>query len=263
MNLAHITSQVVDLAKDCGEFMKNERKTFSWSNVEFKGKNDLVSYVDKETEKQIVTKLKKMLPEAGFITEEGTAGSDGEELKWIIDPLDGTTNYIHGLPCYSTSIALTRGNEVILGVVNDVTRDECYHAYKGGGAYCNDQKIAVSPNTNLEKGLVATGFPYYEFERMDNYLKIITHLMKNCHGLRRWGSAALDLAYVATGRYDGYFEYNLNSYDVAGGAIIVQEAGGTVTDFEGKDNFIFGREIIAGNSSHQEILDIIQAHWYA
>ncbi|WP_109832088.1 inositol monophosphatase family protein [Reichenbachiella versicolor] len=261
MKLAEITNHVVDLAKDCGEFMKKERETFSSSNIEYKGKNDLVSYVDKETEKKIVARLKEILPEAGFITEEGTAGLDGEELQWIIDPLDGTTNYIHGLPCYSTSIALAKGKELLIGVVNDVAQGDCYHAFKGNGAFCNDQKIEVSPNPTLSKGLVATGFPYYEFKGMSNYLKIITHLMQNCHGLRRWGSAAIDLAYVACGKYDGYFEYNLNSYDVAAGALLVQEAGGTVTDFSGKDDFLFGREIVSGNSSQSEILEVIQEHW--
>ena len=261
MNLSSITAQVVDLARECGKFMKQERERFSWSDVEFKGKNDLVSYVDKETEMKIVQGLRKILPEAGFITEEGTASESGEEYKWIIDPLDGTTNYIHGLPCYSTSIALIKGQELLIGVVNDVAQGQCYHAYKGGGAYCDDKRIYVSPNQKLERGLVATGFPYYEFERMDNYLRILTDLMKNCHGLRRWGSAALDLAYVAIGRYDGYFEYNLNSYDVAGGALIVLEAGGVVTDFQGGNDFVFGREIIAANSAHGEILGVIKRHW--
>lgn len=261
MNLKGITQQVIELSLESGAFMKKERETFSWSNVEMKGKNDLVSYVDKETEKIMVTRLKEILPEAGFITEEGTVETGSEELKWIIDPLDGTTNYIHGVPCYSTSIALARGKELLLGVVYDVVRDRCYHAYQNGGAFCNGQPIQVSQNTNLENGLIATGFPYYNFEKMENYLEILKNLMKDCHGLRRWGSAAIDLVYTATGFFEGFFEYNLNPWDVAAGILIVQEAGGTVTDFSGGDDHLFGREIVAANGVHPEFLAIVQKHW--
>ncbi|MFY0627799.1 MAG: inositol monophosphatase [Reichenbachiella sp.] len=261
MNFQSITQQVVELSLECGAFMKKERETFSWSKVEFKGKNNLVSYVDKETEKMIVSKLKKVLPQAGFITEEGTVKTGEESYKWIIDPLDGTTNYIHGVPCYSTSIALVKDTELLLGVVFDVVRDNCYYAYKGGGSFCNGMPIQVSENSNLENALIATGFPYYNFDRMENYLNILKDLMKECHGLRRWGSAAIDLIFTATGYFEGFFEYNLNPWDVAAGIIIVQEAGGTVTDFSGGDNYLFGREIVAANGVHPEFLAVVKKHW--
>lgn len=262
MNLKEITDKVVTLSLECGAFIRKEAETFDYEHVELKGKNDLVSYVDKETEKMMVEELKHILPEAGFITEEGTVKeSDEAQYKWIIDPLDGTTNFIHGLPIYSTSIALTKGKEIVLGVVYDVGRNDCFYAYKDGGAFCNDKQIHVSNLPTLGDSLLATGFPYYDFERMSEYQAILIDLMQNAHGLRRLGSAAIDLVYVGLGRYEGYFEYNLNPWDIAAGALIVQEAGGTVTDFSGGDNFMFGREILAANTIHAEMLAIIKKHW--
>jgi len=261
MNLQKITQQVITLSLECGEFIRKEAASFDYAKVEIKGKNDLVSYVDKEAEQQMVTVLKQILPEAGFITEEGTETTQGKIYNWIIDPLDGTTNFIHGLPVYATSIALAKENEIISGVIYDVEKDDCYHAYRQGGAFRNDEKIQVSSLNSIDESLLATGFPYYNFERMDQYLAILNELMKNSHGLRRCGSAALDLAYVAMGRYEGYFEYNLNAWDVAAGSLIVHESGGTVTDFSGNGNHIFGREIVAANGIFAELLAIIQKHW--
>ncbi len=261
MNLEEIKQQVIEISLEAGAFMKKERETFSFSKVELKGKNDLVSYVDRESEKMIVARLKEILPEAGFIAEEGTEASGDEELKWIIDPLDGTANYTHGLPCYSTSIALARNSELLLGVVYDVSHDDCYHAYKGGGAFCNDQPIHVSGNDTLDTAMIATGFPYSAFDRVDDYLKVLKAMLDAAQGVRRWGSAALDLAYSARGWFEGFFEYNLNSYDVAAGALILLEAGGTITDFQGSEDFLFTREIVAANDCHAELLEVIQKHW--
>lgn len=261
MNLKEITRQVVELSLECGAFIKKEAETFDYEHVELKGKNDLVSYVDKETEKMMAAQLKLIFPEAGFITEEGTEKESDAEYKWIIDPLDGTTNFIHGLPIYSTSIALAKGKEVVSGVVYDIGRDDCFHAYKGGGAFCNEKQIHVSSLPTIGDSLLATGFPYYDFERMSEYQAILNDLMQNAHGLRRLGSAAIDLVYVGLGRYEGYFEYNLNPWDIAAGALIVEEAGGKVTDFSGGDNYLFGREILAANAIHAEMLAIIKKHW--
>jgi len=261
MNLKNITQQVVDLSLECGAFIKREAENFDYEDVELKGKNDLVSYVDKEAEKKMVAQLKKILPEAGFITEEGTEKESDTEFKWIIDPLDGTTNFIHGLPIYSTSIALAKGKEIVSGVVFDIGRDDCFHAYKNGGAFCNEKTIQVSKLPTLGDSLLATGFPYYDFDRMPEYQSILNELMQNAHGLRRLGSAAIDLVYVGLGRYEGYFEYNLNPWDIAAGALIVEEAGGKITDFAGGDNYLFGREILAANTIHAEMLAIIKKHW--
>ncbi len=261
MNLEQIKKEVVALALECGAFMQKEAESFDYSKVELKGKNDLVSYVDKELEIMIATRLKEVLPEAGFITEEGTQKVDNNPLKWVIDPLDGTTNFIHGLPVYCTSIALIDANELLVGVVYEPSRNECFHAHKGGGAFCNDKRIHVSKLNKISDSLLATGFPFHDFEKIGNYVKILNELMQNAHGLRRLGSAAVDLAYVAMGRYEAYFEYNLNSWDLAAGALIVQEAGGTVTDFSGGDNFVFGRELVAANSIHTEMIEVIKKYW--
>jgi len=230
--------------------MREERKTFSYAKAEIKGLNDLVSYVDKASEQLLVNELSLVLPEAGFITEEDTK-NEVKEYNWIIDPLDGTTNYIHGIPCYAVSIALEYKGDIICGVVYEVSRDECFAAYTGGGAFLNDTKITVSGRSKLTDSLIATGFPIYNFERVAGFIKALTYLMKHTHGLRRIGSAATDLCYVACGRVDAYFEYNLNAWDVAAGALIVKEAGGTICDFSKGNNWLFGREVIATNTHLQ------------
>ena len=259
--MQQLLQEVIVLVKETGDFIRQEAQNFDKSKIEYKGKNDLVSYVDKETEKFIVAGLSKILPGAGFIAEEGTSTKRSDSYNWVIDPLDGTTNFTHGLPVYAISVALLKRGELTLGVVYDVSRDECFHATKGGGAFLNHMPISVSPVKTIDKGLIATGFPYYNFEQMNQYLAILNDFMQSTHGLRRMGSAAIDLAYTACGRFEGFFEYNLNSYDVAAGALLVKEAGGIVTDFRGGDDFLFGREIVAGNMAQPEILQIIQNHW--
>ncbi len=261
MNLAHITEKVAQLALDTGAFIREERSKFSYEKVEFKGESDLVSYVDKESEKKLIAGLSQILPEAGFITEEETTEQGQKEYTWIIDPLDGTTNFVHGIPNYCVSIGLMHEERIVAGVVYEVAQDECFFGWKDGGAYLNKKRIAVSKATSFTDCVLATGFPYYNFDRLDEYLKILNQLMKDTQGLRRMGSAAADMAYVACGRYGGYFEYNLNSYDIAGGVILVQEAGGTVTDFNGGNDFIFGRHIVAGGGVHPDLLKTIQNHW--
>lgn len=259
MNVKNICEQVCNVALSVGEFIRNEREGFSLEKVSDKGLNQLVSYVDVTAENKLVEALKKVLPEAGFITEEETQDDTTKEYKWIIDPLDGTTNFIHGLPCYSISLALMQGNEVILGVVYEVNRDENFYAWKGGGAYMNGQSIETSKATALKDSLLATGFPYYDFDQMQEYLKVLETFMQGTHGLRRFGSAAVDLAYTACGRFEGFFEYGLSPWDVAAGTLIVQEAGGKVTDFSGNGDYIFGREIVAGATGvYDEFLGVIK-----
>ena len=254
MDLDQLLERTISIAKEAGAFIRKERQSFKVESIEHKGFNDLVSYVDKEAEKIIVEGLRKILPEAGFITEEGTDTVQKGVYNWIIDPLDGTTNFIHGLPVYSVSIALKERDKLLLGVVYEVNLDECFSAIAGKGAFCNGQPIHVSSAANLADSLIATGFPYYDFELMSNYLEALRRIMQKSHGVRRLGSAAVDLVYVACGRVDAFFEYNLNSYDVAAGALIVIEAGGKVTDFDEGNNFLFGRQIIASNSMiHREL----------
>ena len=261
MNLEHITSEIITLAKNVGGFIREERKTFSYDRVQHKGPSDLVSYVDMEAEKRLVERLQQLLPSAGFITEEGTTDQGQKEYTWIIDPLDGTTNFVHGLPNYCVSIGLMYEGRMVAGVVYEVANNECFYAWKDGGAYLDGNRITVSKSSSIADVVLATGFPYYNFEKLDQYLKILNDLMKDTQGLRRMGSAAADMAYVACGRYGGFFEYNLNSYDIAAGVILVQEAGGTVTDFNGGDDFIFGREIVVGGHVHDEFLSVIKKYW--
>jgi len=244
-----------------GEFIRVESQNFSMQDVEHKGFNDLVSYVDKEAEKRLVAGCHKILGEAGFIVEEGTSSKQGDRYNWIIDPLDGTTNFTHGLPIYSISLALMRDDEIILGIVYEINKDECFYAIEGESAFLNEKEIHVSPANALKDSLLATGFPYYNFEKMPTYLTILDNFMQKTHGLRRMGSAAVDLAYVACGRFEGFFEYNLNAWDVAAGAFIVQQAGGKVTDFRGGKDYLFGREIIAAGLVHEEMKQVIKARW--
>jgi myo-inositol-1(or 4)-monophosphatase len=265
MNLASIEKGVIEICQDVSEFMRTESAAFDLSRIEQKdgGFNNLVSYVDKEAEKKLVAALKKIFPPAGFITEEGTVvQAKQEEFSWIIDPLDGTTNFLHGVPLYAISIALTQNGNPILGVVYNVVPNECFHAIQNGKAYCNEKEIHVSAIGHLKEGLLATGFPYYHLDKSDVYLDIIKDFLATTHGIRRLGSAAIDLAFVACGRLEGFFEYNLNPWDVAAGVFIVQQAGGKVTDFRGGNNYLFGGELCASNSAiHAEMLQVIKPQW--
>jgi myo-inositol-1(or 4)-monophosphatase len=189
-------------------------------------------------------------------------GLTANSIQWVAGIINGTTNFIHGLPVFAVSSGLMEKDEVVLGVVYEVNRKESFYAYKGGGAFCNGVTLQVSKAPNLAASLISTGFPYYQFDLIDRYMDIMKSLMQKTHGLRRLGSAAVDLCYVAAGRSEGYFEYNLNSYDVAAGIILVQEAGGKVTDFEGGSDYIFGRHVVATNHSiHEDLLAVIAAHW--
>lgn len=262
MDLKIIQTNVTHTCLEVGDFIRNELKGFSRNNIEQKeGFNNLVSYVDKTAEKQLVESLSKILPEAGFITEEGTVATGNQAYKWIIDPLDGTTNFVHGLPVFGISVALARNDKVIMGCVYEINHKELFTAIEGGPALCNEKEIKVSTATLLEEGLFATGFPYHGYDKIPTYLNIIQEFLKKSHGLRRMGSAAIDLVYVACGRFEGFFEYDLNPWDVAAGAFIVEQAGGKVSDFKGGNNFLFGREMCAACALHPEMLKIIQQHW--
>lgn len=247
MKLSQIINEVIDVSKQAGEFIRQERKTFDPDRIEYKGLNDLVSYVDKTAEEKIVAGLELILPQAGFITEEKTRNKVGEKYNWIIDPLDGTTNFIHGLPTYSVSIALQENDELVLGVVYEVNQDECFYACQDAPAYLNGTEIKVSSRPTIADSLIATGFPYYDFTKQPAYIELFTELMRNCHGLRRLGSAAVDLAYTACGRFEGFYEYNLNAWDIAAGIVIVKQAGGEVVNFKGGPEVINTRELLATN----------------
>ncbi len=247
LNLREICLKTCDIARQAGSFIARERTGFDPTKVEYKGIHDLVSYVDKQAEKIIIDSLRQLLPEAGYIAEEGTAGANGEPYQWIIDPLDGTTNFIQGIPVYSVSIALAYKGEVQAGVVYEVGQQECFYCWKGGGAYLNGKPIRVSDRTDMHQCLLATGFPYTEFSQLDTYLLFLKWAMRSSRGVRRIGSAAVDLAYVACGRFDAFWEYDLKPWDVAAGSLLVREAGGDVSDFAGGNDYLFGRTIVASN----------------
>ncbi|MCF8365883.1 MAG: inositol monophosphatase [Bacteroidales bacterium] len=262
MNLQQLTLQVANLSRSVGKMLKEELKNFSADKVEIKGMHDFVSYVDKSSEEILVKELSKILPKAGFIAEENTDDRKGDRFNWIIDPLDGTTNFIHGIPLFSISIALMDGGEVISGVVHEVNLNECFYAWKNSPAYLNGNEIKVSSASKLNDSLLATGFPYYDYSRLEPYMQMFQHLLRASHGVRRLGSAAADLAYVACGRFEGFYEYGLHPWDVAAGTLIVKQAGGQVTDFGGSNNYIFGREIIASNGNiHEEFLKELKKYF--
>jgi myo-inositol-1(or 4)-monophosphatase len=242
-----ICQKVQEIARETGSFIRNEREKVSKKDVELKSVASLVTYVDKTAEARIVEALKKLLPGSGFITEEGTASHSGEKYKWIIDPLDGTTNYIHGIAPHAVSIALMEGDELVTGVVYEIGQNEMFCAWKGSPAFLNGKEIKVSTATKLEDTLVGTGFPYYAFDRVGDYIAAMRHLMEHTRGVRRLGSAATDLAYVAAGRFDGFFEHALHAWDVAAGVFIIRQAGGKVTDFNGGENWLHGGEIVASS----------------
>lgn len=249
IDLKYICKEIEKAAIETGAFILQESKGFDITRTEKKGLNNFVSYVDKVSEKMLVDKLSLLLPEAGFKTEEGTIEKTGLEYCWVIDPLDGTTNFLHGLHPYAISIALTEFDEPVAGVVYEVGGNEIFTAWKNGGAWLNDQKIHVSDATKLADSLVATGLPYTEFGRLEAYMSCLTYFCRNTHGIRRLGSAAIDLAYLACGRFEVFYEYGLHPWDIAAGVLLVAEAGGRASDFSGNEKNLTGEEIVAANSA--------------
>lgn len=260
MDIEKLMHSVCDLCSEVGLFVKKQTELLETSQIEFKGPHDMVSYIDRSAEEKIIAGLKKFLPEAGFIAEE-SGEMKAETYNWIIDPIDGTTNYVHHVPIFSISIALQRNDEIILGVVYEINQKECFCAYEGSGAFMNGKSIQVSSRDKMDDAMIGTGFPYSDFSKIKPYMALLEDVLKNSRGVRRLGSAAVDLAYVAAGRYDAFFEYALHPWDVAAGAFIVKQAGGTVTNFDGGDDPIYGRSILAGNpfihKKMREKIDII------
>ena len=277
IQLDELTRGVCEIAKQAGSYIREERRKFSLESVERKHAHDYVSYVDKGSEKQIVSALRQLLPEAGFITEEGTTKMEegrgkmeedsaispqSSALTWVVDPLDGTTNFIHQYAPYAVSIALLQGKEILIGVVYEVCHDECYCAWKGGGAYVElkgeSLKLKVS-NQKIQDALLCLQLPY----NSDAYKPVIKHLIDKLYGnvgsVRMCGSAAMALCYVASGRYDGYAEKYIGQWDFMAGALIVKEAGGMVTNYEGSEDFTQGNNVVATNGViQQDLLNVIK-----
>lgn len=243
-----ITQKVIKLASEVAAYIEQESLSFSIDKVETKNRNDFVSYVDKQAEKRLVASLSILIPEAGFITEEGTAQEHGEDYCWIIDPLDGTSNFIHGSTPYAISIALTFKKESVVGVIHEITRNESFYAWKGSKAYLNGTEIQVSNTNKVSNSLIATGRPHNYMENYAKLLVLMDYFLQNTHGVRQSGSAAADLAYVACGRYDGRYEFGLKPWDIAAGVLIIQQAGGCVCDFDGKDNYFATGSLVVSNN---------------
>ena len=272
--LEELTKAVCEIAKEAGAYIREERKKFSLESVERKHAHDYVSYVDKGSEQRVVSALRKLLPEAGFITEEGTTKVDDtsnlkpetSNLTWVVDPLDGTTNFIHQYAPYAVSIALLQGKDILLGVVYEICNDECFYAWKDGGAYVEmsnekgerrNESLRVS-NQNIQDALLCVQLPY----NSDAYKPVVKHLIDRLYGnvgsIRMCGSAAMALCYVAAGRLDGYVEKYIGQWDFMAGALIVKEAGGRVTNYEGFEDFTQGNNVVATNGMiQQELLDVI------
>lgn len=262
MNYELICNKVIAIVRLTGNFIRKEAMQFDAQKIEYKGLNDMVSYVDKTAEQKLVQNLEKLIPDAGFITEEKTISRVGKTYTWIIDPLDGTTNFIHGIPAYGISVALYEDGVPVVGVVYELNRAEMFYSFKGGKAYLNKKEISVSVNPDLKSSLLATGFPYYQFDNQEKYLKLLAEMMQKSHGLRRIGAAAIDLVYTACGRFDAFFEYNLQQWDFAAGCFIVQQAGGEVFDFAGGNNYFEKREILATNGKlTAEMLEAIKRYF--
>ncbi len=234
-----------------------------------KGQNDFVTVVDREAEAAIVAAIRARYPDHGILAEESAASDRGGAIRWIIDPLDGTTNFIHRFPVFSVSVAAAqsrsgppRAADVVAGVVYDPVRAEIFTAERGGGAFLEGERVRVSGREDLETCLLLTGFPFRAQDLLDQYLRIFADLHRSTQGIRRAGSAALDLAYVASGRADGFFEMCLSPWDMAAGALLVQEAGGAVHDFTGGDEFLAGGNILAGTGGAVgRMIEIARRHF--
>ncbi len=260
LDLEQITAEVRQLAIETGAFLREERINFHRERVLEKNAHDYVSYVDKESERHIVKRLKELLPTAGFIAEEGSGSLTDEEYCWLVDPLDGTTNYIHNNAPYCVSIALRNKEELLVGVVYEVCRNECFWAWKGSKAYLNGTEIHVSAVDSLNESFIELGFPY----NADSYREFVTGLIKqlygNVCGLRLQGSAAAELCYIAAGRFEARLEGLLGPWDIAAGALILMQAGGKITDYKGGNEFYSGKQVLATNGKiHDFLLKIIDS----
>ncbi|MEJ5226743.1 inositol monophosphatase family protein [Thermodesulfovibrio sp.] len=237
----------IEAAKLAGKIIKENIGTITKEDITQKSISDYVTKFDLQAERAIIEKIKTHFPEHQFMAEESSNKIKKAEYMWIIDPLDGTTNFIHGFPVVAISIALMFKEEVVVGVVYDPLRDEIFYAEKGSGAFLNDEKIEVSTIKDPSLALIATGFPFRNKHYIDDYMKIFRELLYSVSDLRRPGAAALDLCYVACGRVDGFFEFALSPWDIAAGTVIIKEAGGVVSDFERGQNYLKTGNIIAGN----------------
>jgi myo-inositol-1(or 4)-monophosphatase len=258
----HLTQMTIRIARETGKFLREQRKSLRPEDIIEKEKYDYVSHIDKDAEIMLIDRLSSLLPQAGFISEEGQAEYHGQEYCWIVDPLDGTTNYIRNLAPYCVSIALRKGPEILLGVVYEVCRRECFHALKGRGAYLNGKRIRVSRTTEIDQSLIGTGLPYSYKQYRPLADAVIPQFYGASIGIRISGSAAANLCYVAAGRYDCWFEAYIKLWDFAAGALIVSEAGGLTSGMDHNPDVTASHHIIAssGRPLHEKMLKALSGH---
>jgi len=246
------------VATKAGAYILAHKGRVEAGDIDEKEQNSLVSFVDKNAEKIITEGLYNILPEAGFITEEDVTENDEREYTWIIDPLDGTTNFLKSVPYFSVSIALAHHGVPVAGVVYDITGNEVFSASKGMGATCNGEKIRVTSGQLFSDQLIGTGFPYVSSQLSEAHIDVLRDILQSTRGIRRIGSAALDLCYVACGRFGAFYETDLNPWDVAAGGLIVQEAGGIMDDFYGGGNWLSGHNVLA---TPPQFLDLMMSRF--
>ena len=251
----------VRAARAAGDVILRYHNQVDLLTIENKSINDFVSEVDKTAEKAIINEIKKAFPKHSILAEESGEILGDSDFQWIIDPLDGTTNYLHGFPQYAVSIALLEKQAITHGVIYDPFKEELFTASKGEGAYLNNERIRVTMSNGLQDTLIGTGFPFKDPQHLDCYLETFKAIHPHVSGIRRAGSAALDLAYLAAGRLDGFWEIGLNSWDIAAGSLLVKEAGGFIGDFSGRDQYMETGNVVAGNADvYKALLKKIHSH---
>jgi myo-inositol-1(or 4)-monophosphatase len=250
----------VRAARNAGDLIQRSSQSIEKLTIDQKGLNDFASEVDRAAEQEIIKVLRHAFPDHAILAEE-SGEHDGNEYQWVIDPLDGTTNFLHGFPQYAVSIALKHKNKLELGVIYDPVRDELFTAERGGGAMLNNRRIRVTKQNTMRGALIGTGFPFKTMENIEPYLAMFRAVSADSAGIRRAGAAALDMAYVACGRLDAYWEIGVKEWDIAAGVLLVQEAGGVATDFSFNDKYLQSGNIIVGNlKMHQLMYHAIEPH---
>lgn len=258
-SVSSLDSEIQSVIRTAGAFARQEFEVFDFDSVKYKAENDPFTYVDVTTEEMLIEGLKPLIPGAGFTTEEAASVDTDNGWEWLIDPIDGTSNFTHGIPHFSVSVGLAFEKQMKAGYIYHPIRELMYHCQKGAGAFEEDRPLSVSQRKELPYALVATGFPYSDMGWRKEWVNLVVNVMDAAHGVRRFGSAALDLAHVASGQLDVFFEFNLKPWDVAAGSLLVQEAGGMVTDFQGGNEYIYGKQLISSNGVlHSPMLDLMR-----
>jgi myo-inositol-1(or 4)-monophosphatase len=258
---ARFERAAIDAAHLGGEVLRRRFREKTRLRIRMKGLHDFVTDVDHEAEDAVVGHVRRLFPDHSVMAEEGSPDAGEAGYRWIVDPLDGTTNFIHGVPTFAVSIALEDRDGLLAAAVHDPSHGETFHAHRGGGAHLDGEAIRCSRPGHLGEALIATGFPFRQLDHLDRYLAAFAEFVRGSSGMRRAGSASLDLAFTACGRYDGFWEVGLSAWDIAAGALLVQEAGGTVTDVAGGGDFLSkGQIVAAGASIHPAMVEITRRH---